>query len=625
MKQKANKQIKQAKTDMLKTKFWRVFNALGFKLPKKKKHLAEEEAAFGFLHTIEAERQAYNNGEVKDFRPFRQTKSRRLPVIEEKNVLNPSNIIDAQLRHYNARKPAKAKRQRVDLVSGLIYALGILLAIGIGRMLWPTDNQGTFKPPVKEEQQFIQVGVSEPQVIEVKEDEVLPAATANTPTETPIEKFEPAFDKRGNLFYGMSIGPILQPIHEAELRLPRLQALPPTDTLSLDLKVREWHILRTNDSAANVRLPVIADNIKVYAAAFNILWDCNAVNLADLRTTRDNLVQMALDNSSNNNVNSPAYNELKIYLAEKNKDANTSTAESNSAETAANSTETAIENADTVSTTAAPTNDENTQTTTATDSTKNKVELAADNNNLSTLQIDRAKYRPEKTFYLTYDFPTGLQANAEKVLDLLKLYNARASFFISGDFLSQRPDLVLRMDKENHVIGSLGWTLEDAARISARNEKTFLKNLTKLDDNFRLLAGRRLDSFFRPPEGSFSQHVLWLIRNAGYYPTFWGLEMHDFWPDSKNTLNYRFDILRGRDYNISKYPYTVEQALNLIKQELHPGLILRLDGRSKVEVDLLEPLLKYLSEKGYTCLNLNDIPLELIGKQDFSQTTTAEN
>lgn len=656
MKQKANKQQVRPRKNGLQALVRRLTTTMGFKKNEDKEKQAKEAAAFGFLHTIEEERRAYNEGKVKEFRPFRKKEQPKLPLIEETEVLNPSTIIDAQLRRYNNRKTRKPPRRSVDLVSGLIYVSGIILAAAIIKMLsvWPSqDLVKPFKPATDDN---FPEHFNEPKTIEVRDTGTAPAKSDNdaassaTVDTVATSGIKLSLDRRGHLYYGESIGPILQAVNTNELRLPRLQKLPATDTLTLDLKVREWQVLRTNDADTQVRLPVIGDNIKAYAAVYNILWDCNPVNLDTLRATRENLLQTALDASNNNNSNNPAYKELKIYLSENNKNNEQSVTGNDSATPstttlagAADATAQGLNagNGAAVSGTdgtSGDNKDSNNSEANAPDASGDEGASAlagaadgtsgsdiaveqsntstAGNGNLTQMQIDRAKYRPDKAIYITYDFPTGVLANAEKVLNTLQLYNAQASFFISGDFLSQRPNLVLRMNNENHVIGSLGWTLEDAARIAARNEKTFLKNLNKLDENFKLLVGRPMDSFFRPPEGSFSQHVLWLIRNAGYYPTFWGLELHEFWPDSKNTLNYRFDILRGRNYDIEKYPYTLEQALNLIKQELHPGLILRLDGRSKIEVDLLEPLLKYLTEKGYTCLNLNDIPLDLIGKQE---------
>lgn len=486
-----------------------------------------------------------------------------LPAAEKKSsqqnaLLNPSTIIDAQLRQYDHMPRIRRRQKGIDLGTLLIYVLGFFLLLGLTFAFWPRpDSFAPIKPQIDDDAELSSnrhvlkitstaIATIEPELTELAASETVPAIKN---------------DVHGNIYYGQAIGPKLHKNTAKDLRLPRLRPLP-TRAERYSQTYVEWGIKHSKQNAKGERLPLIEDTYSNYVSTYNILYDLN---------------KETLQNTAN---------RYRNFLAKQKAEAEK--AQAQKAQSA------------------------------VTEPTTSKQELAPTQitakEDLSAAQKASAKYRPDKVIYITYDFPQSELVNARKVLDVLDLYQTSASFFISGDFLTEAPNLVLRMNAANHAIGSLGWEAIDAARLAIRNEKTFLSHLTKLDKNFELLTGRPLDSFYRPCEGSFSEQALYLIRNAGYYPTFWGLEMHNFWPDSKDTLNFRYDNLRKRDFNVNPYPYTVEQALNLIMQELHDGLILRLDGRSKVDVDLLEPLIKKLHAKGYTCLNLNEIPLDAMAK-----------
>ena len=55
--------------------------------------------------------------------------------------------------------------------------------------------------------------------------------------------------------------------------------------------------------------------------------------------------------------------------------------------------------------------------------------------------------------YLTFD--GGYEAGyTEKILEVLKQNNVKATFFITGHYLNTRPDLVKRMIDEGHIVGN---------------------------------------------------------------------------------------------------------------------------------------------------------------------------
>ena len=71
----------------------------------------------------------------------------------------------------------------------------------------------------------------------------------------------------------------------------------------------------------------------------------------------------------------------------------------------------------------------------------------------------------EKVIYLTFDagFEAGYTPN---ILDVLKKHNAKAAFFIVGNYLKTSPELVKRMNDEGHIVGNHTYSHPDMSKIS---------------------------------------------------------------------------------------------------------------------------------------------------------------
>ncbi len=62
-------------------------------------------------------------------------------------------------------------------------------------------------------------------------------------------------------------------------------------------------------------------------------------------------------------------------------------------------------------------------------------------------------YKDNNNLYLTFD--EGYEAGyTEKMLDVLKENNVKATFFITGHYLNTNEELVKRMINEGHIIGN---------------------------------------------------------------------------------------------------------------------------------------------------------------------------
>jgi peptidoglycan/xylan/chitin deacetylase (PgdA/CDA1 family) len=175
----------------------------------------------------------------------------------------------------------------------------------------------------------------------------------------------------------------------------------------------------------------------------------------------------------------------------------------------------------------------------------------------------------KKVVYLTFDDgPT--KHVTEKVLDLLKMYNAKATFFCLGKNVIQCPSIFSRIIDENHAIGNHshnhlnGWKT---------NKSIYLKDVD--------LAKKVIDSnLFRPPYGKIKTNQIKKLRNE-YKIIMWSI--------------------LSRDYDVRVSP---QKCLKLCLTGIKQGSIIVFHDSIKAETNMLfalDGLLKYLNNEGYSC------------------------
>jgi peptidoglycan-N-acetylglucosamine deacetylase len=113
-----------------------------------------------------------------------------------------------------------------------------------------------------------------------------------------------------------------------------------------------------------------------------------------------------------------------------------------------------------------------------------------------------------------------------QLLDILAKHEVRATFFMIGRFVRQRPDIVRAVQGAGHLIGNHTMThpwlaLESSAKV--RQELADCN--TALED----VLGERV-SYFRPPHGSRRPDVLRIARELGLTPVMWNVIGHDWEP-----------------------------------------------------------------------------------------------
>ncbi len=112
----------------------------------------------------------------------------------------------------------------------------------------------------------------------------------------------------------------------------------------------------------------------------------------------------------------------------------------------------------------------------------------------------------EKVLYLTFDcgFENG---NTPAILDALKKHEAKATFFIVGNYLETSPDLVKRMLEEGHIVGNHSYHHPD---MSQMGKEEFSKELGELESLYEQTVGQPMEKYYRPPQGKYSENSMQL-------------------------------------------------------------------------------------------------------------------
>lgn len=192
--------------------------------------------------------------------------------------------------------------------------------------------------------------------------------------------------------------------------------------------------------------------------------------------------------------------------------------------------------------------------------------------------------RNEKNIYLTFD-DGPIPEVTPWVLEQLKEYHAKATFFCIGKNIQKHPEIFRKIIAEGHSVGNHtfhhlnGWKTEISKYVE-NVEKTG-KQMT--DDGGQLLKNTEL--IFRPPYGKITGKQAKLLQKKGYQIIMWDVLSGDF------------------DQSISQ-----EKCLENVLKNTKPGSIVIFHDSIKAEENLryvLPKTLAFFKERGFDFKSLN--------------------
>ncbi len=104
------------------------------------------------------------------------------------------------------------------------------------------------------------------------------------------------------------------------------------------------------------------------------------------------------------------------------------------------------------------------------------------------------------------------------VLDLLKQYGARATFFVIGRNAEQYPGVLKRIAAEGHEIGN--HTFSHRYNLPNLPEEQIVDQVQRAADAVSEICGAQT-RVFRPPGGAYNPHLISAVRRLGYDIILW--------------------------------------------------------------------------------------------------------
>lgn len=98
-----------------------------------------------------------------------------------------------------------------------------------------------------------------------------------------------------------------------------------------------------------------------------------------------------------------------------------------------------------------------------------------------------------------------------KILDILKTYNAKATFFIIGSQVGSYPEILQRIHDEGHELGNHAWRDEPSINLPISELKQQILDVEKM-----LLPNASGIKWFRPGSGYFNKKMIEVVKGMGY-------------------------------------------------------------------------------------------------------------
>lgn len=193
---------------------------------------------------------------------------------------------------------------------------------------------------------------------------------------------------------------------------------------------------------------------------------------------------------------------------------------------------------------------------------------------------------------ITYD-DGPMKDTTAHILDLFKKYDAKATFFITGnnnakgqiDKTQELVDVIKRMDAEGHQIASHTWTHLDLSKIDADTRKDQILNVEGALNN---IVGK-IPTYIRPPYSSCTPEsgCEQFLRDMGYHIIYFKINTDDYVQDPKGTFQNSLDWFNSNFTQPNMSP------------EKNSTISISHDIIAKTANELTESMLKTITEAGY--------------------------
>ncbi|MFD2943568.1 polysaccharide deacetylase family protein [Flavobacterium notoginsengisoli] len=184
----------------------------------------------------------------------------------------------------------------------------------------------------------------------------------------------------------------------------------------------------------------------------------------------------------------------------------------------------------------------------------------------------------EKKIALTFD--DGPSIYTLEVLELLKKYNAKATFFCIGKNIETHPEITKKVIEEGHLVGNHSYS--HSKFFDFYNTKQIRKEIEKTDALLEKFTSKKIN-FFRPPYGVTTPSIRRALEKTNHKVIGWNIRSLD--GGTKNQ----------------------ELIFNRIIKRVSPGGIVLLHDTGTHSVLVLEQFLQFLQQNNYEMISVEEL------------------
>ena len=182
-------------------------------------------------------------------------------------------------------------------------------------------------------------------------------------------------------------------------------------------------------------------------------------------------------------------------------------------------------------------------------------------------------------------FDDGPGAHTARLLNALKQYNAKATFFVLGSYVKNNSALIQRMVDEGHEVANHSYDHKDFKKLS---DADVLSQIRRTSNAIAAITGEK-PTLLRPPYGSFTRRITNLAEQEGLALVLWSPSPEDWkYRDVDYVYKYIIDNVKAGstlllhdihkttvDGFIKALPVLIERGLKLVTVselvDLKPG------------------------------------------------------
>jgi len=175
-----------------------------------------------------------------------------------------------------------------------------------------------------------------------------------------------------------------------------------------------------------------------------------------------------------------------------------------------------------------------------------------------------------------------------KILSVLKRYNVRVTFFLTGHWVESFPNSLRAIASHGHELGNHTYSHQ---KLSSLSDDAIIEEVKRTEQAmFKALNDATLITpYVRPPYGDRDERVVRLLLSAGYIPTYWSVDSFDW-----------------------KKGISGEEVLSRVLSKASSGDIILMHASSGITAEVLPKVIEGLLQKGLEVCSLSELIMRTV-------------